>query len=224
MDSLNLAEDGAVVIKQCLPEPLVQQLRDELQVESGNTRDAFRLASVLALAKSPVVRRQIATALGEDCFAVRAVLFNKNPELNWKVSWHQDCFIGVRRKVNVLGWGPWSTKLGVAHVRPPVSVLREMLTIRIHLDDCGLCNGPLCVLRSTHKLGVLSDAEIGALPTEGEIVLSVDRGDAILMRPLIVHASSVATSPNARRVIHIEFAAEDLPNGLEWNYRIGAQA
>lgn len=140
------------------------------------------------------------------------------------MSWHQDCFIGVSRKIELDGWGPWSTKLGVPHVRPPVNVLNNMLTVRIHLDDCGAENGPLRVLRSSHKAGILSDAELDALTKHGETVLAVDRGDAILMRPLIVHASSAARSPNSRRVIHIEFAPGDLPGGLEWNYRVGAES
>jgi hypothetical protein len=36
------------------------------------------------------------------------------------------------------------------------------------------------------------------------------------MRPLLLHASSPAADPRHRRVIHLEFAAEPLPGGLEW--------
>jgi hypothetical protein len=36
------------------------------------------------------------------------------------------------------------------------------------------------------------------------------------MRPLLLHASARSTSPRPRRVVHIEYAARDLPQGLEW--------
>ncbi len=36
------------------------------------------------------------------------------------------------------------------------------------------------------------------------------------MKPLVLHAPSAASDPRHRRVIHIEFAAVDLPRGLSW--------
>lgn len=41
----------------------------------------------------------------------------------------------------------------------------------------------------------------------------------IAMRPLLLHASHSADAPSHRRVIHVEFAAEKLPIGLEWAER-----
>jgi len=41
------------------------------------------------------------------------------------------------------------------------------------------------------------------------------------MCPLTLHASGPSASANHRRVIHIEYAAADLPVGLEWNNRVG---
>jgi len=38
----------------------------------------------------------------------------------------------------------------------------------------------------------------------------------ILMRPLLLHASSAATEPRRRRVVHLEYAAGPLPGGVEW--------
>jgi hypothetical protein len=37
-----------------------------------------------------------------------------------------------------------------------------------------------------------------------------------LMRPLLLHASSPARQPGHRRVIHLEYASEALPGGLQW--------
>src|SRR4051794_7757164 len=65
----------------------------------------------------------------------RAILFDKTSETNWKVAWHQDLTIPVREKREVSGYGPWSVKDGVAHVQPPIAILEDMITLRLHLDD-----------------------------------------------------------------------------------------
>jgi signal transduction histidine kinase len=39
----------------------------------------------------------------------------------------------------------------------------------------------------------------------------------ILMRPLLLHRSSSTKAPSHRRVLHLDFATEELPGGLEWN-------
>jgi hypothetical protein len=36
------------------------------------------------------------------------------------------------------------------------------------------------------------------------------------MKPLTIHASSMALEPPHRRVIHFDYAATDLESGLEW--------
>jgi hypothetical protein len=40
------------------------------------------------------------------------------------------------------------------------------------------------------------------------------------MRPLLLHSSSAAAAPASRRVIHIEFAAAELPDGIQWHERV----
>ncbi len=59
-----------------------------------------------------------------------------------------------------------------------------------------------------HHMGVLSDAAIQKLARELPAVeCTVARGGVVSMRPLLVHASSKATAPTRRRVLHIEYAA-----------------
>lgn len=108
-------------------------------------------------------------------------------------------------------------KDGVLHVRPPAVVLARMLAVRIHLDDCGKQDGSLRVLPGSHRHGFLKDAEILGWPKEAAVTCAIRRGDAILMRPLLLHASSTAEQPASRRVIHIEFAEDDLPHGMRWH-------
>ena len=122
-----------------------------------------------------------------------------------------------KRRIGVPGFGLWSEKAGVVHVQPPVEVLRQMLTVRLHLDDCFADNGPLRVVPETQDR-VLSPAELTRRVEQGPVVqCTLAAGGAVMMRPMLVHASSPATRPSHRRVIHLEFAGCELPDGLEWH-------
>jgi ectoine hydroxylase-related dioxygenase (phytanoyl-CoA dioxygenase family) len=155
--------------------------------------------------------------LGRDAFPVRAINFDKTANANWKVTWHQDLTIAVRERVNVDGFGPWSAKDQIPHVQPPVEVLERMVSLRVHLDDCALSNGPLRVIPRSHRSGRLSAEDIAlARSRSAEHVCVAKTGDVVAMRPLLLHASSVATEPGHRRVLHVEYAADNLPDGLEW--------
>jgi ectoine hydroxylase-related dioxygenase (phytanoyl-CoA dioxygenase family) len=148
---------------------------------------------------------------------VRTLLFDKQPGANWKVTWHQDLTIAVKERRDVDGFGPWSIKDGIPHVQPPAELLARMITLRVHLDDCFAENGALRILPGTHQSGRLSPADISDTRARvDEIVCEVPRGGVLVMRPLLLHASSAAVSPRHRRVLHLEFAAEDLPEGLAW--------
>lgn len=175
---------------------------------------------VRELARSAAVRGLVEPVLGPGCFVVRGILFDKTPGANWKVAWHQDLTIAVRRAGEAPGFGPWSEKAGIPHVQPPVEVLERMLTVRLHLDPCGPENGPVRVLPGSHAHGRLSADAIAALRASGSPVACTSaRGGALVMRPAILHASSPATRPAHRRVVHLEFAVDDLPNHLEWHGR-----
>jgi ectoine hydroxylase-related dioxygenase (phytanoyl-CoA dioxygenase family) len=175
---------------------------------------------VRELARSPAVRALVEPVLGAECFVVRGILFDKTPEANWKVSWHQDLTIAVRQPREAPGFGPWSEKAGIPHVQPPARVLERMLTVRVHLDECGPQNGPVQVIPGSHRAGRLAPEQIDRWRQEAPAVpCTSPRGGALVMRPLILHASSPSTLPAHRRVVHLEFAAEELPHGLEWHGR-----
>jgi ectoine hydroxylase-related dioxygenase (phytanoyl-CoA dioxygenase family) len=108
-------------------------------------------------------------------------------------------------------------------VRPELAVLQQMLAIRIHLDDCGEDNGPLRVIPGSHQDGFLSDAEIQNRSKEDAVGCAVLRGDSVLMRPLLLHSSPPATKPSNRRVVHLEFAAAELPRAAKWQDRVHAE-
>jgi hypothetical protein len=114
-----------------------------------NLLDVF--PEVQRLARSPVIRELVVPVLGSDCFPVRGILFDKIPGANWKVPWHQDVTIVVQDKIEIEGFGPWSTKADVLHVQPPAMVLENMLSVRLHLDACGEDNGALRVIAGSHQ-------------------------------------------------------------------------
>jgi ectoine hydroxylase-related dioxygenase (phytanoyl-CoA dioxygenase family) len=183
-------------------------------------RNVLTIPEVVEVIGLPVIRTLVADVLGGEAFAVRGIFFDKTPEANWPVPWHQDLSIAVRERRDAPGWGPWSEKAGVTHVQPPPEILEQILTVRLHLDDCPAENGALRVLPGTHRLGRLDAAEIARLrATTPEAVCAARPGDALLMRPLLLHASSSSQQPGHRRVLHVEFAAGDLPHGLAWAAR-----
>lgn len=195
---------------------------DDSLLKRGETNYAIRdlleaVPAVRNFADSSALRKLVEPVLGSAAFVVRGILFDKQPGANWKVPWHQDLTIEVRERKTAPGFGPWSVKAGITHVQPPDCILEQMLAVRIHLDDNTLENGPLKVVAGSHRHGRLTAERMLTLRDEvGETVLTVSRGGAILMRPLLVHASSAAIHPLHRRVIHLEYGAEKLPAGLEW--------
>jgi ectoine hydroxylase-related dioxygenase (phytanoyl-CoA dioxygenase family) len=160
--------------------------------------------------------------IGSSARAVKATLFDKNAQANWVVPPHQDVTIAVQSGIDTPGYGPWTEKAGIANVQPPADILQQMVAFRIHLDDCDETNGALRVWPGSHLHGRLRDSGISDwVQTHNEVSCPVEKGGLMAMRPLLIHASSKAIVPTHRRVIHIEYAACDLPNGLQWLNEIG---
>ena len=177
-------------------------------VRSPEIKDFAKSGSIFKLAQQ---------LLGGTLIPVRAILFDKTPATNWYVTWHQDLSIPVQRRFESEGYGPWSIRDGVVHVQPPASILEKMVSLRIHLDPCSEENGPIKFIAGSHLSGVLETSEIERWRNEREtVVCPAGRGDIIAMRPLILHSSLIAESPEHRRVLHIEYAAVQLPAGMRW--------
>lgn len=178
----------------------------------GRRLDGAALASALGLVTARV--RQV---LGDAAQAVRAVMFDKTPEQNWALGWHQDRTIAVRQQYDAPGFGPWTRKQGILHVAPPIEILQGMVTVRIHLDHCGNENAPLKVARGSHHLGLVAANEAAAQAEQLPLlVCTASAGDVWAYATPILHASDRAGMPSRRRVLQVDYAAFDLPHGLEW--------
>ena len=153
-------------------------------------------------------------------FLTKAIFFDKPPESNWYVTWHQDTTINVSSKIESENYSGWTKKGEVYGVCPPEKILHNTVTVRVHLDDTNEENGALQVLPGSHK-NRLGDAEI-KLITKNSIpaICEVRSGGIQLMKPLLLHASSKTLNKKNRRVIHLEFNSLELPEGLQWAERL----
>lgn len=169
------------------------------------------------LTQSSEFREIVEPILGSGAIAVRGLYFDKTLAANWTLGWHQDRAIAVRQRCDVAGYRNWTSKGGVPHVFPPAGILSEMLTLRVHLDDCDCTNGALWVLPGTHTEETLNKDDLEERVDKGRAaVCEARRGDVLVMRPLLAHRSGKCHSPRHRRVIHIEYAKLVLPLPLEW--------
>lgn len=175
-------------------------------------------SSLTALLRSDGTLQAVARSkLGDGARPVRAILFDKRPESNWALGWHQDRTIAVRARIETTGFGPWSAKAGIVHVEPPFALLENMVTLRAHLDDCGEDNAPLLIVPGSHRLGRIPAAEVSALAERlGSHACLARASDVWLNATTIVHASKASQAPSRRRVLHVDYSAEELPGGLDW--------
>jgi hypothetical protein len=169
------------------------------------------------LASAGCVGRLACEALGAPALPVRALLFNKTEVANWVVPWHQDRTIAVRDRRDVAGFGPWTVKDGMPHVEPAFEIMAGMVTVRIHLDDCGVDNAPLLIAPGSHRIGRVPAKDAAAHAERlGRMACLADPGDVWLYATPILHASERAGMPAQRRVVQVDYAAIGLPGGLEW--------
>ena len=225
-----LEEDGAAVLPFGLEPSMLFRLLDAvggLGAGDGVRRrgDVYAVRNLIARAPAVLeplrvepMRSFVESILGPRARVVGGTLFNKTPRANWKVPWHQDLSIAVRRRADLPGFGPWSTKAGVAHVQPPVGVLENMLALRLHLDAAGEDNGALRTVPGSHRLGRLSAAHIAEITAARPAkACAAAAGGIVALRPLCLHASPSARHATNRRVVHLVLGAQDLPCPLEWN-------
>ncbi len=176
-----------------------------------------KVNAIASVANSKSFLNSASSYLNGDAFLVRAVYFNKTLNTNWSITWHQDKTIAVNKQIDLSGYKAWTLKDKINCVQPPLTVLEDMVTFRIHLDAADRANGCLKVIPGTHRFGILSQPEINRIKNIYPMVsCEVDAGDAIVMRPHILHSSEKSLISSNRRVIHLEYSSFNLPHGLTW--------
>ena len=221
---MNFEEAGYEIIDNLIAPDMAQSLLLELtQLKLEPLRGGIRrieklLPRVAELAHSPQFISTAHGHLSSQPELVRAIYFDKSPDNNWYVTWHQDRTVAVSQRFEAEGWGPWSMKSGAWHVQPPLEVLQNMVTIRLHLDAATASNGCLKVLHGTHNMGLLAaetvQEYIGKNPA---VYCESPVGGAVIMRPHILHSSEKSVSPLPRRILHFEYSSYRLPEGISWS-------
>ncbi len=149
---------------------------------------------------------------------VRVSFFDKTSKVNWAAPWHQDRTIAVQERANLPGYSGWNYRGGIVYVEPPTSLLQNMLTLRLLLDDCDHESGPIEVACSTHNMGrVPASAVAGVARGSRSFVATGRAGDVLATHPLLLHKSNRAIKPSRRRILRVDYASEGLlPPPLKW--------
>lgn len=184
------SEMGYVLHKGCVPPDRIEALVHELDAvvwEKAGDRDA--------LERSPLLREMSRDAFGlagqiftdRTPTLLRCILFDKTPNTNWSLTWHQD--LNIKSKDGSrLDWND----------------LPRVVTFRLHLDPTPSENGALRVLPGSHLGGVLSDAERRELDMT-VATIEAEPGDVLQMSPLLVHSSLASRQPRRRRIVHVDY-------------------
>lgn len=229
----HLAEDGHTALPGIFSAEEIARLlhtiesADDGSTNFRRTQDVFAIRNLLG--EIPQLREQLLTLKLRKLLAVlfpnatphltKAIYFDKPAGSNWLVAWHQDVMIAVDERQEIPGYGPWSTKGVETAVLPPRHILEGIVTLRLHLDDCNATNGALRVVPGSHRHGVIANEQHSNF-TPHATTCAVPAGGIMLMQPLTLHASNRSTSARPRRVIHLEFSAAELPEGLDWRERL----
>lgn len=213
--------DGFALVPGVLAADECQILADHVGTGSAGTRGLLRNSWCGELASRLRAHAGLATLIPASHAAVQCTLFEKSAAQNWLVPVHQDLSIAVAKRVDTSGLGGWAEKEGMVFVQAPVSILEQLVAVRLHIDRCGPDDGPLKVIPGTHRQGRLEPGLALALrQTHGELSCQAASGDALVMRPLLLHASSKSrrSSTSRRRVLHFVFGPRQLTHGLHWQH------
>ncbi|MCV9386037.1 WYL domain-containing protein [Reichenbachiella ulvae] len=194
--------------------------------ESGTTQSVYSIRNLLG--KLPQLKdylinaniRKILNNIDEKLFLTKAIYFDKPAESNWYVTWHQDSTINVDTKLELQGYQGWTKKEEFYGVRPPEEILKNTITLRVHLDDTNEENGALNIITGSHQK-LLNKDEVQLITQNAwPSTCDVRTGGIHLMKPLLLHSTPKTVNQKNRRVIHLEFNSLELPNDIHWAERM----
>jgi hypothetical protein len=164
--------------------------------------------------RTPALIDLLRQTLGDQFGLVRVLYFDKPPDASWSLPWHKDLTIAVQdNRLPSSRFVHPTTKAGVPHIEAPQEILKEMLTLRLHLDSATTENGPLQVIPGSQRDRPETSASAKST------TIFANAGDVLAMRPLLSHCSGLSQpgSRRHRRILHFEFAASPrLPDGFSW--------
>jgi hypothetical protein len=220
-----LSENGYEIIENVYSDKEISELID--LAEKSGVENEFGVRAFLTdhpeIADKVFTKnlKEVIYSISPNCKkSIKSIYFDKPPNANWIVNWHQDLTINVTHKEDVENYKNWRVKKERTIVQPSLDLLESIFTIRIHLDDCKKENGALRVIESSHKRGVIDIKEWMVNKDGKERVCEVKKGGILIMKPLTLHSSKRTENQLSRRVIHIELTDKSLPKGLKWKEEV----
>jgi Phytanoyl-CoA dioxygenase (PhyH) len=178
---------------------------------AAGSRSYLQHGKVRSFAERLLGAAELGGIIPGDYLAVQCIFFDKSPSRNWMVPFHRDEHIPLKRKVDSPLFSDWSIKENVLFARAPMKLLEQLVAIRISLDDSSMENGPLRVIPGSHRWNALPiDLNELGLP------VVVPKGGGLILKPLLLHASSKMVRDSRRRILHFLFGPKSLPDGAEW--------
>lgn len=116
--------DGLLNVLQSFPRPAGR----------AGMRHLMRIPEIAAAAHDPRLLAIARETLGPTAIPYKATLFEKNPNANWSIVWHQDTALPLETAFENPEWGPWSRKDGLAYAHAPAWALARVMALRLHLD------------------------------------------------------------------------------------------
>jgi len=230
-----IASEGFVIINEIYSEIEIEKIIHEIEkvTENETENSTFRksedlfairqfhkeIPKSLNIIFNQNLKEIINQNFGENFFITKSIYFDKPEKSNWFVAYHQDLTISVDKKVEIENFEHWTNKQNQFAVQPPTEILSKNFTIRIHIDKTTKENGALKVLNKSHHKGIVRTENI-EVKNEIETICEVEKGGIMIMKPLLFHSSSKTTNNERRRVIHIEFSNQKLPNEIEWSEKM----
>jgi hypothetical protein len=217
----SFSTQGYAVLPRFLADHEIYALEARLSGDTGalaGSRALLDLPWCMSLARQIRDDPLLSSVWPTGSRAVLCTYFEKSPERNWLVALHQDLSIPVAERTGASGYSGWSKKDGRLFVQPPLEVLEQSVAARVHLDASDDETGALKVVPRSHSLGRLRPQEaLAARDVHGERSVPVPRGGLMLMRPLLLHASSKVIGNARRGVLHFLFGPPSLPGGVRWH-------
>ena len=233
--SAEINNEGFTIIDNVYTENEIENLISLIEnvTENNNEKTTFRksedlfairqfhkeIPETLLFIFNQNLREIIESNFGKGYFITKSIYFDKPEKSNWFVAYHQDLTISVDKKTEMENFENWTTKQNQFAVQPPKEILEKNFTIRIHIDKTTKDNGALKVINKSHSKGIFRVENL-EIENEKETICEIEKGGIMIMKPLLFHASNKTTNNERRRVIHIEFSNQQLPNGLEWSEKM----
>lgn len=189
------------------------KLLDSVELDELRTAVAggFTQSTRLALSNpvvhiySSIVASRLESSLewfkGNRCLSCH--YFTKSETENWMVPFHRDEFFMVQSDVDLGEISDVCMKEGVQFGRFSATLLRRIVAVRVALDAIPANHGPLRVIPRSHVDDGRNDAH------QDEMVVTQSAGDALLMSPMLLHASGKVDGPHVRRVLHYAYLMRD---------------